>query len=669
MSLTSWFQRGNAHRGPLTRNTRRRCRWPRAQRHGYFPRLETLENRSMLTTFWVDNLDDSGPGSLREAVLEANAVAGGDDIRFGVSGTIALASGQMLITDDLTIDGHGRITISGNHMSRVFQIVDADTTDADTIDVEMTRLSIVDGFASGMTPIDAAGGGIQNIGGHLTLSHVTMTGNQAFASVESLASGGMGVATAGAVDSFMGGSLVISHSRFVGNAATGAILSAGGAILSEGSLTIKHSDLTDNWATTLLGSGPSNPLQGAAAGGAISVGSGSDVSVSHSHFAGNVARGGNGFVMPGFADGDGGDGSSGAIFASPVSLIVPPAPVTLSVEHSTFTNNLAIAGDGVSGGAGGEATGGAIDAAALEVLPPGATEPIIFAVTARVAHSKFLNNAVIGGAGGDGADGQAGGAGGLAWGGAYANTGGTLTVEHTAFHGNSAAGGSGGAGGPGANGGSGGVAHGGAVASSNNTLLAPGARPTTSIRHSLFSHNAVQGGAGGAGGTGADGGDGADAFGGALDHQIGTMTLRGSLLISNWATGGRGGSASAGGMGGNGGNGLGGGFSNDLGGRSSISSTLVIGNRAQGGDGAAGDQGGGGGDGQGGGVWNGVDSALEFTRSWIVGNRAKRGAAGAGGSPGTGVGGGIYNLGAIDIDAHTHVFGNYADLFGNCFGC
>jgi hypothetical protein len=64
-----------------------------------------LEDRSLLSTFTVTNLFDSGPGSLRQAVLSANAHPGADVIDFahGLHGTIALTSGQLSITGDLTI--------------------------------------------------------------------------------------------------------------------------------------------------------------------------------------------------------------------------------------------------------------------------------------------------------------------------------------------------------------------------------------------------------------------------------------------------------------------------------------------------------------------------------------------------------------------------------------
>src|SRR2546430_2090182 len=52
----------------------------------------------------VTTLDDSGPGSLREAIT--NAIAG-ETITFAISGAITLSSGELLIAKDLTIAGPG----------------------------------------------------------------------------------------------------------------------------------------------------------------------------------------------------------------------------------------------------------------------------------------------------------------------------------------------------------------------------------------------------------------------------------------------------------------------------------------------------------------------------------------------------------------------------------
>ena len=68
--------------------------------------LVTAVGATSLTaaTFTVSNVNDSGVGSLRQAILEANARPGVDEITFAqLEGTITLTSGQLAITDDLSI--------------------------------------------------------------------------------------------------------------------------------------------------------------------------------------------------------------------------------------------------------------------------------------------------------------------------------------------------------------------------------------------------------------------------------------------------------------------------------------------------------------------------------------------------------------------------------------
>src|SRR5687767_7155491 len=74
--------------------------------------------------FTVVNIADNGTGSLRQAMLDANAQSGADTIRFatGVVGTIVLTSSELSITDSLVIEGPGAggLIVSGNQQSRVF---------------------------------------------------------------------------------------------------------------------------------------------------------------------------------------------------------------------------------------------------------------------------------------------------------------------------------------------------------------------------------------------------------------------------------------------------------------------------------------------------------------------------------------------------------------------
>ena len=65
------------------------------------------------TTITVTNSNDSGPGSLRQALIDAND---GDTITFAVTGTIALTSGELLVDKSITISGPGAesLTVNGN---------------------------------------------------------------------------------------------------------------------------------------------------------------------------------------------------------------------------------------------------------------------------------------------------------------------------------------------------------------------------------------------------------------------------------------------------------------------------------------------------------------------------------------------------------------------------
>ena len=69
------------------------------------PLIEPLEPRTLLTqALEVSNLNDSGPGSLRAAILTANGLSG-STIEFSVTGAIKLTTGELTISADVAIDG------------------------------------------------------------------------------------------------------------------------------------------------------------------------------------------------------------------------------------------------------------------------------------------------------------------------------------------------------------------------------------------------------------------------------------------------------------------------------------------------------------------------------------------------------------------------------------
>ena len=115
-------------------------------------------------TLTVSNINDSGSGSLRQAIQSA---ASGDTINLSVTGAITLTSGELLVSKNLSVFGPGAfsLAISGNTNSRVFEISPNAT-------VNISGLTIRDGHAPDGVVAGAAGangGGIYNAG-NLTLN-------------------------------------------------------------------------------------------------------------------------------------------------------------------------------------------------------------------------------------------------------------------------------------------------------------------------------------------------------------------------------------------------------------------------------------------------------------------------------------------------------------------
>src|SRR5215470_12252481 len=78
-----------------------------------------LSTSAYANVITVTNTQDSGPGSLRQALADAND---GDTINFAVTGTIGLTSGELLADKSVTISGPGTdvLAINGNATYRVF---------------------------------------------------------------------------------------------------------------------------------------------------------------------------------------------------------------------------------------------------------------------------------------------------------------------------------------------------------------------------------------------------------------------------------------------------------------------------------------------------------------------------------------------------------------------
>ncbi|WP_341531797.1 choice-of-anchor Q domain-containing protein (plasmid) [Nostoc sp. UHCC 0302] len=296
-----------------------------------------------MATFNVTNTNDSGTGSLRQAILNANALTGKDLLNFNgvfadsIADTITLGGSSLTITDDLTINGTGAnlLTVSGNNNSRVFEINSGTTA-------EIVGLTIANGYIFEDFP---GGAGILN-SGTLTLSNSIVNGNIA----ESASGGGI----------FNSGTLKLSDTTISNNRSQGYY--GAGGIYNSGTLIVDNSNIKSNSGGEFIGSDGSGGIfnsgtatlnnstisnNGARFGGGIYNASGT-LTINKSTVNGNGAEFAAGILNDGIltlsdstisdnsADGTGGGISNGG---------------TLTIINSTLSDNSATAeGGGIING-------------------------------------------------------------------------------------------------------------------------------------------------------------------------------------------------------------------------------------------------------------------------------------------------------------------------------
>ena len=339
-----------------------------------------------LVTFTTTNINDSGAGSLRQAILDANALAGADDIRFdpnvfnGAQAAITLASTLAIntTTGGLTISGAfgaSNVTVSGNNAVRVFDITGNGNTTFDS-------LRIINGRVTG------DGGGINNNGtGTLTVTNSTVSGNTA----TNNSGGGI----------FSNGNLTINNTSVSGNTAANSpgFNGGGGIFISNGTVTLINSTVSNNSTSnrggginsvsgnvTLNNSTVSSNTAGQRAGGVYALGGGT-MNVINSTLSGNTSgttgggiysNGGpivftNSTVSENTANDGGGIYSFGSITLTNVTVSgnkannngggifnssAVPTIGTITSINSTITNNTADADNNNSGNGGGIFNGG-----------------------------------------------------------------------------------------------------------------------------------------------------------------------------------------------------------------------------------------------------------------------------------------------------------------------
>src|SRR5215467_7933280 len=126
---------------------------------------------ALADTITVTNTNDGGPGSLRQALADAQT---GDTIVFDLGGvaTISLTSGELLINKNIAVIGPGAnvLTIAraqGAPIFRIFHVAPAHT-------VTIQAVTVTNGSGQGFA---IGGAGIWNDHSNLTVSNCVLTGN------------------------------------------------------------------------------------------------------------------------------------------------------------------------------------------------------------------------------------------------------------------------------------------------------------------------------------------------------------------------------------------------------------------------------------------------------------------------------------------------------------
>ena len=320
--------------------------------------------------------DDFSAGSLRYQVA---ACGRGGTITFasGIN-TVNVEAGQDIpLTQDLTIDGDGGVTINGNGVSRIFFIAGGSIT--------LQNLTLQNGVAvggSGGVGSTAGGGGAAGMGGaifvnagSLTINNVTFSNNQAV--------GGNG----GAVTSgfFLGGGGGVgepggtSASGINGNGGGGGDFGSSGGGGTGGAQNGQGDGAGG-------GNGGSGAFSGGASGGLGSGGFGGGG-------GGGIVTGGPGGT---FAGSGGGQPNLGGGGAAGLGGAIFMRNGTLSLTSAIFVSNIASGGAGESGGGNGQGKGGALYISSTASAASTTALPTFSADAASSAGAGTACNTVVG---------------------------------------------------------------------------------------------------------------------------------------------------------------------------------------------------------------------------------------------------------------------------------
>jgi hypothetical protein len=279
---------------------------------------------ALAADFAVTNTNDDGAGSLRVAIALANLAPGADSISISATGTIDLVTPLPVVEGSLSIAGPGqnRLTVRRNRSAdfRIFEFEDTFGLPAD--DASVSGMTISNGRA-------ASGGGIRAGSVSLTLTQVTVSGNEAFVDIPS--EGGLAVASGGGVAEVRGSltmrDVTVTENQVLSSGGPAFTAASGGGVSAGGVVRIEDSTISGN---SIQVASPGGQVTVFAQGAGFSLEDGS-TTIERSTISGNsvnVTGGGEPILASG-----GGIASEGA----------------LTVSGSTITANSVAAEVGVTG--------------------------------------------------------------------------------------------------------------------------------------------------------------------------------------------------------------------------------------------------------------------------------------------------------------------------------
>jgi hypothetical protein len=286
----------------------------------------TAKGNKPVNVITVTNTNDSGPGSLRQALADAND---GDTINFDPSvNIVTLTTAELAITKSITISASPQmVTVQRSSQTefRIFHVMPGHS-------VEINGLTIQGGHITGDN-----GGGILNDNSTLTIAQCTVFGNTIVSASSANNSGG-GIYNSGTMTL---NQIIVNNNNAVFGGQPSAV-SFGGGISNTGTMNIIAGTVYSNMGfyfaggiyntgmMTITGSTISNNQtgnpghSGGSGGGIVNYGT---MTIQDSTISGNTATGGD------F------EGYGGGIYGN-----------NITITNSTITGNSAWRGGGVAGG-------------------------------------------------------------------------------------------------------------------------------------------------------------------------------------------------------------------------------------------------------------------------------------------------------------------------------